>query len=263
MRSTTSTPINLKSGRWVIPYSVFVMTNVCNDTTCLQLKDPVPPDHIATTIGEPGADEEIPNADKLNPVEDLSYYFSEPPVKRMIHLVVRLPPQREEQTKIVTPCGLSAHLVATERVLYLANNKPIAPSSAGKSNVFAQRQENPVNRIECNRPPSTAPATPPTLLHRVFGEFLDTCNSGNVTAEDHDFALNLSRAMSSFYETESGRARKVREIFEQYGLVFIRTKIGRTNYETDGDISLNGFRYVLVEIKNEICSTSRCRWIHG
>jgi len=77
----------------------------------LQLKDPVPPDHIATTIGEPGIGEEIPNADKLDLVEDLSYYFSERPVKRMIHLVVRLPPQREEQAKIdafwviSTPCG--------------------------------------------------------------------------------------------------------------------------------------------------------------
>jgi len=37
----------------------------------------------------------------------------------------------------------------------------------------------------------------------VFGEFLDTRDSGDVTAEDHDFALNLSHAMSSFYGNES------------------------------------------------------------
>jgi len=58
-------------------------------------------------------------------------------------------------------------------------------------------------------------------------------------------------------ENESGRAKKIREIFEHYGLVFIRTKIkiGRTNYETDGDISLDGLRYSLMEIKNEVCSS--------
>jgi len=53
----------------VILYSVLVMTNACNDTTCLQFKDPVSPDHIAATIGEPGIGEEIPNADKLDPVK--------------------------------------------------------------------------------------------------------------------------------------------------------------------------------------------------
>jgi hypothetical protein len=170
----------------------------------------------------------------------------------MVHLVVQLPPQRKAKT--VMSHGL-ARLVATERVLYLENNKPAAPSSAGTSGVFARRQENPAKRIECNRPPSTAPTTPLPLLHRVFGEFLDTCNSGNVTAEDHDFALNLSRAMSSFYGVEFSRAEKVRQIFEQYGLFFLRSKISGTSYETDGDIALNGFRYALLEVKNEICSS--------
>lgn len=58
--------------------------------------------------------------------------------------------------------------------------------------------------------------------------------------------------MFSFYGNESARTKKIHEIFEHYGLVFICTKIGRTNYETDGDISLNGLRHSLVEIKNEV-----------
>jgi len=89
----------------------------------------------------------------------------------------------------------------------------------------------------------------------VFGEFLDTCNSGVVTAEDHCFALNLSTAMSSFYENESARAKKIREIFQRYRLVFTRSRIEPTNYETDGDMSLDGIRYVLTEMKNEVCSS--------
>jgi len=187
-------------------------------------------------------------------VKKPSHYFSQPLVEEMVRLVVKLPPQRKGAKSVMPPAS-SEHFVAAERLRYLENNKPAAPSSQGAVGVFSQRQENSAKRIECNRPPSAAPTTPLTLLHRVFGEFLDTCDSGDVTAVDHDFALNLSRAMSSFYGNESARATKIREIFKHYGLVFIRTKIGHTNYETDGDISLNGLRYALTEIKNEICSS--------
>ena len=220
--------------------------------TRLQLKDPASPDDIVATIGEPEPGEEIPNADKLGPVEDLSDVFSEHPAKGAVHLVVQLPAQREQQAKVVTS-GLSASLdVAAGRVEYLKNNKPAAPSSAGQSNAFAERQEKPNMRIECNRPPSTAPPTPPTLLHRVFGEFLDMCASGNVGAEDHDLALNLSRAMSLFYETELSRAQTIRDLFERYGLFFKCTEISNQTYTTDGSIFLNQFQYALLEVKNEI-----------
>ena len=187
-------------------------------------------------------------------MEELSCYFTEPPAKRVVHLIVQLPPRRKGAKSVMPPVS-SEHFVAAERLLYLENNKPAAPSSQGAVGVFSQRQENSAKRIECNRPPSAAPTTPLTLLHRVFGKFLDTCDSGDVTAVDHDFALNFSHAMSSFYGNESAQATKIREIFKHYGLVFIHTKIGHTNYETDRDISLNGLRYALTEIKNEICSS--------
>jgi len=97
-----------------------------------------------------------------------------------------------------------------ERGLYLKNNRSAAPSSEGVVGVFSCCQENSAKRIECNCPPSTTPKTPLTLLHPVFGEFLDTCNSGDATAEDHDFALNLSRAMSSFYRVLARLTRVAR-----------------------------------------------------
>jgi hypothetical protein len=146
----------------------------------------------------------------------------------------------------------STHLVASQRVRYLEINKPEAPSSAAKVDEFPQRQQDPKRKLECNRPPSAAATIPATLLHCVFGEFLDTCNSGNVTAEDHEFALKLSRAMSSFYDKEYTRAEAVRTIFRQHGLPFICTKIESTKYETDGDISVKGYRCALMEAKNEI-----------
>lgn len=149
----------------------------------------------------------------------------------------------------------STQLVAVERGKYLKDNKPIAPSSAGRPDEFSKRQQDPKKRVECNRPPSAAARIPATLLHPVFGEFLDTCNSGKVTADDHRFALDLSQAMSVFYDSEKARAEAVRGIFEQHGLSFIRTKIGSQLYETDGDISTNGHRYIICEVKNEIGSS--------
>jgi hypothetical protein len=163
--------------------------------------------------------------------------------------VMRSPEQRSAVSAIT---GVSVHLVASQRFQYLEINKPEAPSSAGQPDEFLRRQQDPKRRLECNRPPSATAIIPATLLHPVFGEFLDTCNSGNVTEEDHDFAWKLSQAMSSFYDKEYSRAEAVREIFEQHGLHFICTKIQGTKYETDGDISVNGYRYAVMETKNEV-----------
>ena len=65
---------------------------ICNDATRLRLWNPLRSGDIAKTLGKINADKGIPNANELDAEEDLSHYFSEPPVKRMIHLIVRLPP---------------------------------------------------------------------------------------------------------------------------------------------------------------------------
>ena len=61
------------------------------DVKRLQLSTPQGIRNLAKALGTIGAGDEIPNADKLDSVEDLSCYFSEPLVKKMVHLVVRLP----------------------------------------------------------------------------------------------------------------------------------------------------------------------------
>ena len=65
---------------------------ICNDATRLQLRNPLRSGDIAKTLEKINADKGIPNADALDAEEDLSHYFTEPPVKRMIHLIVRHPP---------------------------------------------------------------------------------------------------------------------------------------------------------------------------
>ena len=59
---------------------------ICNDTTRLQLRNPLRSGEIAKTL-----DKGIPDADELDPVQKLSRYFLETPVEEMVHLIVRLP----------------------------------------------------------------------------------------------------------------------------------------------------------------------------
>jgi hypothetical protein len=73
-----------------------------------------------------------------------------------------------------------------------------------------------------------------TLLHPIFGEFIDDCKH-QPTDRDNTLVLELSTAMSAFYTGEDGRARRIREIFANYGIHLVRTRIERTGYETDSD----------------------------
>ena len=47
---------------------------------------------LTKMLGKIGAGDEVPNADKLDPLDELSCHFSDPLVARTIHLVVQLPP---------------------------------------------------------------------------------------------------------------------------------------------------------------------------
>ena len=61
-----------------------------------QLQDPLSYDDIVMTLGMIVNGANMPNAEKLNPMEELSYYFSEP-VLKMLHLVIQVPPPGEYQ----------------------------------------------------------------------------------------------------------------------------------------------------------------------
>ena len=67
---------------------------MCSD---FQLRDPLSDDNIVTTLGTIVDGANIPNAKKLKPMEELSYYFSEPPASETLHLVIQAPPPGEYQ----------------------------------------------------------------------------------------------------------------------------------------------------------------------
>ncbi|KAH8927924.1 hypothetical protein BT69DRAFT_1307409 [Atractiella rhizophila] len=170
----------------------------------------------------------------LNPMDPLSGIFLEPPVSKHVHIVVDAPP-------------------SSQRLAFLRANKSQPPSVAGLLDKFMTRQSSAEKTIYCNRPDTATATIPPTLLHSVFGRFLDECETHKVTADDSVFVLRLCSAMSNFYSKENERAQDIRNLFASSGIHLIPSSI--KNYDTDGDISVNGFRYAIAEFKNEIGST--------
>src|SRR5262245_47287664 len=97
---------------------------------------------------------------------------------------------------------LPADMVGQIRFQYLEEVCRKAPSSLGKPKEFAKLQENPARALHCNRPPDATSTVPATLLHPVFGQFLDNVNTHEPTTEDNALVLELSSTMSKFYPDE-------------------------------------------------------------
>ena len=76
-----------------------------------------------------------------------------------------------------------------------------SPSEAATSKRFKQMQmKEPM--ILCHRPPG-ATGIPVTLIHPVFGEFVDNCSSIIRTYADYDLVNSLSQEMADLYEEEA------------------------------------------------------------
>jgi len=158
--------------------------------------------------------------------------------------------------------------IATQRTGYLNGLPSTIPSFSFSATVkeFRKFQNTPEYTNHCNRGSNEAvPPIPVTLLHPVFGQFLDDCKSLQTTAADNSFAREVGMKMSEVYAYEDtrdydeGRASVLRGLFRDWGLHFIPTTIEAHHgkkYFTDGDISLDGYRYAILEVKNEVGSGS-------
>ena len=140
------------------------------------------------------------------------------------------------------------------RDLYVHDFPDKPPSSQGDPFQFLKLQRNKQHMIPCNRPPWAASSIPSTLLHPIFGEFKDDCQNYKPTAADNKLVLTLSTEMSHFFDNEAARASKFREILRDSDIDTSATVVEGTGFTTDGDIQLKGFRFVILEIKNEIGS---------
>ena len=131
-----------------------------------------------------------------------------------------------------------------------------APSSQGVPSTFRKLQANEEQRIYWNRPPSAAYSVPPTLLHPIFGEFMDDCLNHGTTPVDNSLVFSLWSKMSDYFPEEIGRVAALRTVLREHGINTSGTTLDNTKYTTDGDMQISGHRYVILEVKNEIASGS-------
>jgi hypothetical protein len=107
----------------------------------------------------------------------------------------------------------------------------------------------------CNRP-WTANPTPITLLHPIFGQFVDDCKNCPLTPKLARFALELATEMCKFFKSEADRAQAFRDlIWERLSIKLNAAKVRGTEFNTDGYASVGSHVYVNTECKNEIGST--------
>ncbi|KAG9028539.1 hypothetical protein FRB95_006358 [Tulasnella sp. JGI-2019a] len=129
----------------------------------------------------------------------------------------------------------------------------LAPSSAAKPSIFNILQNKPYGPlVYCNRPYG-ASSTPVTILHPVFGQFVDDYTDNQLTAEDHSAALALSQRMSDIFPLEKNRAALFRAVFQEiFGIDLIAGRLDPTDYSTDGHTLIGSHCYLITEVKNEI-----------
>ena len=126
----------------------------------------------------------------------------------------------------------------------------MSPSQQGEASNFKTFQSMDC-RIEWTRPPG-ALSIPVTLLHPIFGQFVDDCDTHKPTSEDNTFILDLSREMSNFFENEAQRQKAFIDILRDRDIRIVPSSIA--GYHTDGDLHVNGRRYLIIEVKSEVGS---------
>ncbi|KZP10866.1 hypothetical protein FIBSPDRAFT_757502 [Athelia psychrophila] len=128
-----------------------------------------------------------------------------------------------------------------------------APSTTGIAQQFSKNQNQPGGPYAyCNRP-ATASSIPVTLLHPVFGTFVDECSTYSPTDRDNAFVTELSTAMSHLFPLEVDRRDLFLEIINRhYDLGLEPAMLAGGPYRTGGHCIEGGHMYCLTQAKDEL-----------
>ncbi|KAG9310690.1 hypothetical protein JVU11DRAFT_9284 [Chiua virens] len=144
-----------------------------------------------------------------------------------------------------------APTVEGERSKFLRKNKPQSPSTTAAPSTFRKRQNSDAQVIPCGRPREHEDRIPLTLLHSVFAQFKDDIQNISLTAADDIFVIDLANAMCKVYSDEARRVEEIKSVLKTYDIHLNISRTHTAGFETDGDMSTLGYRYVLAEFKNE------------
>ncbi|KAF8119269.1 hypothetical protein EV363DRAFT_1200607 [Boletus edulis] len=186
--------------------------------------------------------------------------FREVPFLDLPALVIELPnKQSTQRSPSVFRSASREDPVARARDEFLSGYQKQSPSSGGIPSTFRSRQHGntfiPCGRA-CNDNCSDEETIPTTLLHPILGQFADDCRELELSAEDHLLAGDLEIAMSKFYKDEAARVEGVSMVLIKHKIhLNVSSKIPNSRYVMDADMSVDKYRYVIAEFKNEAGGT--------
>ncbi|KAH7908778.1 hypothetical protein BJ138DRAFT_1115536 [Hygrophoropsis aurantiaca] len=126
------------------------------------------------------------------------------------------------------------------------------PSERGKPLEFDYFQSTKC-RIEWMRPPPKHDTIPVTLLHPIFGQFLDDSRAHEPISEDNNFVRQLLSEMPNFFNNEKERETAFYKILQAYHGGIVPSSL-RSGAQTGGATNVIGHRYMILEVKPEIGS---------
>ncbi|KDR79311.1 hypothetical protein GALMADRAFT_1233107 [Galerina marginata CBS 339.88] len=173
-----------------------------------------------------------------------------------VHVVIRAmtkgAPLRGPPPSAYMAPVVSTDELAAKRERFLKKRKAEAPSAGGNPDPFLKAQLAADGNILCNRPHGYASTLPISLLHPVFGDFVEDAKDYVPTPDDAKFLLAFVQAMANIYTNERSRQQEIHTIFHEHKIDINGTSIGP--YTTDGDLSFGRFRLLIAEFKNEVGS---------
>ena len=155
---------------------------------------------------------------------------------------------------IAARCPLAVSSAVRLRLQYIqtwAHNPPRNPSQQGESSNLKTLQLTD-RRIEWTRPPDGTLTTPVTLLHPVFGRFIDDYNTHEPTSKDNAFVSDLSFQMSKFFDNETQRQEAFIDILRSHSIRIVPSSFAGDH--TAGDLYVDDRRYMILEVKSEVGS---------
>jgi hypothetical protein len=159
-------------------------------------------------------------------------------------------------------CGVTYFSVSSDKVAPLPKTwqqqrekfkrtKARAPSQQGQTPEFEELQKGDLY-YACGRPVEREADVPLTLLHPVFGQFVDDCRKIAPTRADYAVAFQLREKMCAFYPNEGDRRQKICETLQKYGIAIHPGPIGGTEHKTDGHVCSCNRPVLILEVKNDI-----------
>jgi hypothetical protein len=112
---------------------------------------------------------------------------------------------------------------------------PHLPLQQGHTPAFEEMQKTNLF-IAYGQPLEQEADVPLTLLHPVFGQFVDDCQKMRVTVADYNIAKVLREKMSGFHPHEGEHWKEICNVLQEYGIVIHPGKIGGTETNTDGHV---------------------------